>query len=117
MTPTTSRRYCLTAVRSLRMTYAGTVFRLTSARGFLAAVRLLHERNPDLARRLHVRFIGRIVETEADAFDGMERYGVERIGLLPKDRVMPELAASHMTVVLLAHTREPSASTRGRSSS
>ena len=85
------------------LTYAGTVYRLTSARGLLAAVRLLHEGNPDLARRLHVRFVGRIVETEADAFDGMERYGVERIGFLPKDQVMPELAASHMTLVLHAH--------------
>jgi len=85
------------------LTYAGTVYRLTSARGLLAAVRLLHERNPDFARRLHVRFIGRIVETEADAFDGMERYGVERVGFLPKDQVIPELAASHMALVLHAH--------------
>jgi glycosyltransferase involved in cell wall biosynthesis len=42
------------------LTYAGTVYRLTSARGLLAAVRMLHERNPDLARGC-MRFIGRIV--------------------------------------------------------
>jgi glycosyltransferase involved in cell wall biosynthesis len=83
------------------LTYAGTVFKLTSARGLLAAIRLLHEREPELARLLSVRFIGRIVDTEADAFEGMEAYGVQRLGYIEHDRVLPELAASHLVACIL----------------
>ena len=83
------------------VTYAGTVFGLTSARGLLGAVRRLHARHPELARLLRVRFVGRIVETELDAFDGMEAFGVERIGYVPHGRVLLELAASHLTVCIL----------------
>jgi glycosyltransferase involved in cell wall biosynthesis len=39
----------------LHVTYAGTVFKLTSARGLLDAVRLLHARRPDLAGALRLR--------------------------------------------------------------
>jgi hypothetical protein len=50
---------------------------------------------------LRVRFIGRIVETELDAFEGTEELGVERIGYVPHARVLHELAASHLTVCIL----------------
>ncbi len=83
------------------ITYAGTVFTLTSARGLLGAIRLVHARSPDLARSLHVRFVGRVVDTELDAFAGTEALGVERIGYIPHDDVLRELAASHMTLCLL----------------
>jgi glycosyltransferase involved in cell wall biosynthesis len=82
-------------------TYAGTVFTLTSARGLLDAVRLLHTTEPGLASHLRVRFLGRIVATEAEAFDGTEALGVERIGYVPHARVLPELAASHVVLCLL----------------
>jgi glycosyltransferase involved in cell wall biosynthesis len=85
----------------LQVTYAGTVFKLTSARGLLDAVRLLHARRPDLAGALRLRFIGRVVDTELDAFEGTERLGVERVGYLPHDEVLRELAASHLTLCLL----------------
>ena len=87
------------------ITYAGTIFKLTSVRGLLAAVRVLHERSPERAKRLRLRFLGRIVETEADAFEGMEPFGVERAGSVPRDDVVPALAASHMALMTLA--REP----------
>jgi glycosyltransferase involved in cell wall biosynthesis len=83
------------------MTYAGTVFALTSARGILGALRRLHARNPELARTLRVRFLGRIVDTELDAFDGTEALGVERIGYIPHTSVLRQLAASHTTLCLL----------------
>jgi hypothetical protein len=78
------------------------VFSLTSARGLLDAVRLLHSRSPQLARWLSLRFVGRIVETELDAFHGTEILGVERAGYVPHAEVVLELARSHMTVCLLA---------------
>jgi len=81
--------------------YTGTVFRLTSARGFLAGLARFHERSPELARDLRVRFVGRIVETEADAFEGSERLGVERLGYLPHTRALAELSASHVALCLL----------------
>ena len=85
----------------LVVTYAGTIFKLTSARGFLAGLRVLHERSPELARKLDVRFIGRIVETEADAFAGAEALGVTRAGYVPHDEVVRTLAASHVNLCIL----------------
>lgn len=83
------------------ITYAGTVFKQNSPRGLLGALRLLHQREPELARLLRVRFIGRIVDTELDAFEGSEALGVERVGFIDKDKVTPALGASHMTLCLL----------------
>ncbi len=83
------------------ITYAGTVFSLTSARGLLGAVRLLHRRSPEIARGLRVRFVGRVVDTELDAFDGTEALGVERAGYVPHEDVLHELAASHTTLCVL----------------
>jgi glycosyltransferase involved in cell wall biosynthesis len=85
----------------LVVTYAGTVFRLTSPAGLLAAVRKLHQRSPELARLLRLRFIGRIVETERAAFAGLEAQGVECVGYLPHHEMMRELGASHLVLCLL----------------
>lgn len=81
--------------------YAGTIFSLTSVRGLLGAVRLWHGRAPDHARQLRLRFLGRIVETELDAFEGTEGMGVERVGYVPHANVLRELASSHMTLCVL----------------
>lgn len=83
------------------LTYAGTIFKLTSPRGLLGAIRRLHEREPELARLLRVRFLGRIVDTEQGAFEGTEALGVERAGYVDKDQVMPALSSSHMVLCLL----------------
>jgi glycosyltransferase involved in cell wall biosynthesis len=85
----------------LVLTYAGTLFKLTSARGLLGAVRKLHEREPELARLLEVRFLGRIVDTELDAFAGTEALGVKRLGYVAHDEVLRQLAASHLVLCLL----------------
>lgn len=85
----------------LLVTYAGTLFRLTSARGLLGAVRRLAEAEPALAGRLRLRFIGRIVETEADAFAGTEALGVERTGYLPHGEITGALSSSHLALCLL----------------
>jgi glycosyltransferase involved in cell wall biosynthesis len=84
------------------LTYAGTIFRLTSARGLLRAIRLLHDTEPELARLLEVRFIGRIVDTEAAAFAGTEVLGVRQLGYLEKADTARNLSASHMVLCLLA---------------
>ncbi|WP_394826575.1 glycosyltransferase [Pendulispora albinea] len=81
--------------------YAGTIFKLTSVRGFLGAVRLFHERSPELARYLSVRFIGRIVDTELDAFEGTEALGVERVGYLEHAQSLSELARCHLVLCTL----------------
>lgn len=83
------------------VTYAGTVFKLTSARGFLDAVRRLHAEQPELARLLDVRFLGRIVETERAPFEGTEQLGVTTYGYVPHAEVFAALAASHLTLCIL----------------
>jgi hypothetical protein len=85
----------------LTLTYAGTVFRLTSPTGLLAAIRRLHARSPELTRLLRVRFIGRIVETERAVFAGMDAMGVECTGYLPHREMMNQLATSHLVLCLL----------------
>jgi hypothetical protein len=87
----------------LVLSYVGTVFRLTSARGLLEGVRLLHEREPALAALLRVQFIGRIVATEVQPFENMEALGVRRLGYLAHHAAIEELARSHVVLCLLAN--------------
>jgi glycosyltransferase involved in cell wall biosynthesis len=83
------------------LTYAGTIFRLTSAQGLIRGLQLFHEREPELARRLEVRFLGRVVETEQRHFALGERIGVRRLGYVEHARVLEELAQSHATLCIL----------------
>ncbi len=83
------------------ISYAGTIFKLTSARGLLGAVRRLHEHEPELAKLLELRFMGRIVDTELDAFEGTEQLGVKRLGYVGHDTVLDQLASSHLVLCLL----------------
>ena len=83
------------------LTYSGTVFKLTSAAGFLEGLRRLHATEPELARRLEVRFVGRIVDTEARHFEGSEALGVTRFGYLEHTRALAHLAESHAALCIL----------------
>ena len=83
------------------LTYSGTVFRLTSAAGLLAGVRRLHEREPELAKLLDVRFVGRIVDTEAHHFEGSDALGVRRLGYVEHDVAIRHLAESHAALCIL----------------
>jgi hypothetical protein len=83
------------------ITYAGTVFKLTSARGLLAGLELLHEREPQLARLLEMRFIGRIVDTELEYFSGSAALGVRQLGYLDHQATLEQLAHSHATLCIL----------------
>jgi glycosyltransferase involved in cell wall biosynthesis len=83
------------------LTYVGTVFRLTSARGLMDALRLLWTREPELARSLDVRFIGRIVETEEKYFEGSESLGVRRYGYVEHSRAVAALGESHVALCML----------------
>jgi glycosyltransferase involved in cell wall biosynthesis len=83
------------------VTYAGTIFKLTSARGLLGALARLHRDEPALARSLEVHFYGRIVDTELDAFAGSEALGVRRHGYVDKGEATRAVAASHLALCLL----------------
>ncbi len=83
------------------LTYVGTVFRLTSARGLIEGIRRLHARYPELARLLEVRFIGRVVETEATYFRDTESLGISRRDYLEHSAAVRELAASHAVLCVL----------------
>lgn len=83
------------------VSHVGTVFKLTSPRGLLGAVRRLHATEPELARLLKVKFVGRIVDIDATLFEGMDALGVERIGYLDHDEAVRTLAASHLVLAIL----------------
>lgn len=86
------------------VSHVGTVFKLTSPAGLLGAIRRLHATEPELARLLEVRFIGRVVDLEAAAFDGLEALGVKRIGYLDHDEAVRALASSHLVLCILDDT-------------
>ena len=86
------------------VSHVGTVFKLTSPAGLLGAIRRLHATEPELARLLEVRFIGRIVDLEAAAFEGLEALGVKRIGYLDHDEAVRALASSHLVLCILDDT-------------
>jgi len=83
------------------LSYVGTIFRLTSARGLIEAVRLLHAREPELAKLLEIRFIGRIVDTEARYFEGTEAIGIQRFGYIDHNKAIELLAESHVALCIL----------------
>ncbi len=83
------------------LAYVGTVFRLTSARGFMTGLARFHRDAPELARHVETRFVGRIVSTEEPAFEGSEALGVRRLGYVDHARAIRELAASHLALCLL----------------
>ncbi|HVH46048.1 MAG TPA: hypothetical protein VM925_27050, partial [Labilithrix sp.] len=83
------------------VSYVGTVFRLTSPTGFLGAVRRLHRTEPELAKLLEVRFIGRVVDLEAAAFEGTEQLGVRRLGYMDHEEALRSLGSSHLALCIL----------------
>ena len=83
------------------LTYVGTVFRLTSARGLIDGLRCLRSSQPELARLLDVRFIGRIVETEEKYFEGAESLGVTRYGYVEHSKAVAALGGSHAALCML----------------
>ena len=86
------------------VSHVGTVFKLTSPTGLLGAIRRLHQTEPELARLMDVKFIGRTVDLEAAAFEGMDALGVQRIGYMDHDEAVRALAASHLVLCILDDT-------------
>jgi glycosyltransferase involved in cell wall biosynthesis len=82
------------------ITYAGTIYRLTSPRGTLAAIRKLNARVPELARYLEANFIGRMVPSERPLFEGTAALGVRTIDYMEHAALVPQLAASHINLVI-----------------
>jgi hypothetical protein len=83
------------------LTYAGTVFRLTSLRGLLAALRLLRERNAARFRRLEVRIYGRVAPAEEDSLSDAESLGIKRFGYVSHADVLSALSRSHVNLCVL----------------
>ena len=83
------------------VTYAGTVSLLSSPVDLLAAVRMVHQRRPELGSLLDVQFIGRVVDSERAALDAASGVGVRQVPYLPHDRLLQTMAASHLTVCIL----------------
>lgn len=85
----------------LRLTFAGTVYRVTRPAGLLAAVREVHRREPALAALLEVQFIGRVVDNERAALEAMGEHGVRMVPYMAHQQLLEELSASHYTMCIL----------------
>jgi glycosyltransferase involved in cell wall biosynthesis len=88
---------------TLTITYAGTVYRLTTLKYFVEAIRLLHRRSPTLARLLRVQLIGRVVATEENYLKDAEALNIERLGYLEHHEALRRIATSHVTMCSLAN--------------
>lgn len=84
-----------------RISYAGTVLRLTSLRSMLGALRILHAERPDLAACIELVVYGRIAPSERAIFQGAERLGVQLRGYVDHRRVLLELTRSHLNLCVL----------------
>jgi len=85
----------------LVVTYAGTVFKMTSPTGLINALRRLRDRMPNLRERLAVNFIGRVVDTEKYLFRDADSLGVNLTGYLPHTAALQALSASHVALCVL----------------
>lgn len=84
-----------------RISYVGTVLRLTSLRNVIEALRILHGERPDLAACVELVVHGRIAPSEKPTFEGAERLGVRLRGYLEHRRALVELAQSHLNLCVL----------------
>ncbi|MFH1261853.1 MAG: hypothetical protein V1495_00165 [Pseudomonadota bacterium] len=85
------------------LTYAGTVFEVTSAAPFLTGLKSLLERRPDLRPLLRVRFVGRIVPGEMARFEDPTLAGVvERTEYVPHAEAVKIVRSSDALLLLLA---------------
>jgi glycosyltransferase involved in cell wall biosynthesis len=87
--------------RRFVMTYAGTVFRLTSLRGLLGALALAKAQRPELFSDFELRVYGRVAPAEADAFAGTEPLGVKLMGYVGHREALDALSRSHVNVCAL----------------
>lgn len=84
------------------VTYAGTVFRLTRPSGLLRAIARLWAEDTELAKRLDVRFIGRVVETEQLELAKASHLGVRTLGYMDHRAALAESSRSHLNLCLLS---------------
>lgn len=84
-----------------RISYAGTVLKLTSLRSVVNALRILHRERPDLAACVELVVHGRVVESERAVFAGAERLGVSLRGYVEHRRALQELTRSHLNLCVL----------------
>lgn len=84
-----------------RITYAGTVLRLTSLRSVVSALRILHAENPELAACIELVVYGRITPSEEAIFEGSERLGIRLRGYLEHRKTLLELTRSHLNLCVL----------------
>lgn len=84
-----------------RITYAGTVLRLTSLRNVVSALRILHAERPELAASVELVVYGRVTPSEEAIFKDSEHLGIRLRGYLEHRKALLELTRSHMNLCVL----------------
>lgn len=84
-----------------RVSYAGTVLRLTSLRSVVEALRIVHAKRSDLAACIDLVVLGRVTPSERAILQGTERLGVQLRGYVEHRRALIELARSHLNLCVL----------------
>jgi len=83
--------------------YTGTVWRATSLEPFCNGIRILYETDPDVASRIKLKVIGRIVPDEMVIVDRLRKYIiVETIDYVPHEMIFPEIASADLLLLTLS---------------
>jgi glycosyltransferase involved in cell wall biosynthesis len=83
--------------------YSGTVWNATSLLPFVKAIKLLVGKNPQIANKMHIRIIGRVVDQEIHYLKDKQLENlVELTGYIPHDDVLYEMSGSDVLLITLS---------------
>ena len=83
--------------------YSGTVWNATSLLPFIKAIKMLIGKNPQIANKMHIRIIGRVVDQEIHYLkDKQLENFVELPGYIPHDEVLYEMIGADVLLISLS---------------
>lgn len=88
--------------QQISFVYTGTVWNATSLRPFMNAVHALVEQRPELRQRLRCRIIGRVVDSELDAFSGPASDCVTFLGYVEHKEAISEMFKADVLLLSLS---------------
>lgn len=89
--------------KQISIVYTGTVWKATSLRNFVSALKNILKSTPSLRDVLRIKIIGRVVETERDYFQDDELTGVMQMyGYIDHDELVKETVIADILLITLS---------------
>ena len=88
----------------IEIVYTGTVWKATSLEKFSTALLNIAMQRPELVKRLGLKLIGRVVESELQPMEALKRYvDVETAGYLPHDTIINAITNADILLLTLGN--------------